>query len=159
MLKSGSLFLLVALSIPAMAITACGQNAAPDEKADGAVDVSDVLTSVGASDMLQTAIEIRKASESLERFGESLEEISTVAGEAADSTTRNLAAVGGEFDPFGFQAAFETIQQQNAIIQAQHRLIIDLQQQEIRRLKAELAQSKPMRRRSRRRNPVRESDE
>lgn len=101
----------------------------------------------GVGEMLQTATELRKAGESMERFGESLERVSAVVEKTASSTSSNLAAIGGEFDPFGFKTAFETIQQQNEIIQAQHQMIIALQQQEIQRLQKA---STPKKRRARR---------
>ena len=108
--------------------------------------------------MLQMAVELRKASESLERFGSSLTDVSAVAATAANSTSQNLAAIGGEFDPFGFKTAFETIQQQNAVIQAQSQLIIELQQQEIRRLETATKENriaKRPERQSRRQRPSR----
>jgi hypothetical protein len=102
------------------------------------------------------AVELRKAGESLERFGESVHKVSTTAAEAAGSTSQNLAALGGEFDPFGFKTAFQTIQQQNLIIQAQSQTIIAMQRKEIRRLERQAGQpdtAQRVQRRARRSRP------
>src|SRR6056297_3665320 len=101
---------------------------------------SSLSSALSLGDMLQSATELRQAAESLERFGDSMVKVSAVAERSVVSGSENLAAIGGEFDPFGFKTAFQTIQQQNEIIQAQHQMIIELQQQEIRRLRQQLKQ-------------------
>lgn len=140
----------------------CGQDEAGSKAAptrSAATSIADLLQSVGTSDILQTATELRQAAESLAMFGDSLQQVSSDAAQAADSTSQNLAAIGGQFDPFGFKTAFLTIQQQNAIIQDQSRMIIQLQQEEIRRLKKEIGAPRTAQSRSRRaektRNPTR----
>lgn len=97
-------------------------------------------SALSLGDMLQSATELRQAAECLERFGDSMVKVSAVAERSVVSGSENLAAIGGEFDPFGFKTAFQTIQQQNEIIQAQHQMIIELQQQEIQRLRQQLKQ-------------------
>lgn len=113
--------------------------------------IASLLQSVDVSDIVQIVGELRKAGETMNSFAESFKEASVVAAEAADSTSQNLAAIGGEFDPFGFKTAFRTIQQQNAIIQAQSKIIMELQQKEIRRLKQQNQPTKRQERHSRRR--------
>lgn len=136
--------------------TAFGQEPAgadDGKKHVGAPSVSDLLQRAKIDDIVLIATELRKASDSMKSFGESLNDVSVVTAEAAGTTSKHLAAIGGEFDPFGFKKAFETIQKQNAIIQAQSQMIIELQQKEIRRLQKENKMLKQPQRQSRKRKP------
>lgn len=146
---------LVVANILMLTGMAFGQEPAgeDDGKEDvGTTNVAGLLQFLNANDILRIATELRKASESMKSFGESLNDVSTVAAEAAGATSKNLAAIGGEFDPFGFKTAFKTIQQQNAIIQAQSQIIMELQQKEIRRLQQENKSAKRPKRSPRKRN-------
>ena len=150
---------LVLFSILSVTRITCGQETivGNDDNAKGSTPgVADLLQFVNVSDMLQIAVELRKTSESLERFGKSMQSVSSVAAKAASSTSQNLAAIGGEFDPFGFKTAFETIQQQNDTIQAQHQIIVEMQQKEIRRLEQKNRSEKRSKRPSRRKKPSRD---
>lgn len=155
-------FLFALTQMLLLSTVACGQDEAGSKAAPTrsvGTSIADLLQSVGNSDILQTATELRQAAESLAVFGDSLQQVSSDAAKAADSTSQNLAAIGGQFDPFGFKTAFLTIQQQNAIIQDQSRMIIKLQQAEIRRLKKEIGAPRTAQSRSRQtdktRNPIR----
>jgi len=73
---------------------------------------------------------MRKAGEAFERFGNSMETVTPTLTEGMVESTRNLADIGGAFDPIGLKTAFTVIREQSQTIQA-------LQQAEIDRLKAE----------------------
>lgn len=151
---STKLFVLVMTGILMLTeVTSAQEPGGADNNSEkpGTTNLAGLLPSVDFKTMLQIASDLRKASESLSRFGESLKDATRIAAEASGSTSENLAAIGGEFDPFGFKTAFLTIQQQNAIIQAQSRMIIELQQKEIRRLKQKSKTSTRPKRQSRRR--------
>ncbi len=151
---STNVLVLVMANLLMLVGMASGQEpagAADGKKDVGATGVSGLLQHANIDDIVLIATELRKASDSMKSFGESLNEISVVTAEAAGTTSKHLAAIGGEFDPFGFKAAFETIQKQNAIIQAQSQMIIELQQRKIRRLRKENKLLKQPKRESRKR--------
>ena len=107
----------------------------------------------GVGGMAQAASDLRKAGEAFERFGTTLDGVTTTIAES-------LATMSSEFDPFGYKTAFRTIGQQTEIIQRQSKLIQDLQQQEIDRLRLENQtlkkqprQGKPQQRKRRQRKP------
>lgn len=77
--------------------------------------------------MAQAASDLNQAGQAFDRFGDSLEVLA-----------QSLADMSRGFDPFGYKTAFETIGQQNEIIQEQQQLIRELQQREIERLQLEL---------------------
>ncbi|MEZ6129713.1 MAG: hypothetical protein R3C59_13605 [Planctomycetaceae bacterium] len=143
------LLLLVLLSVNVMLTGKCfGQepNAVRGRVVeDKGKSLSAALT---LGDMMQSATELRLAADSLARFGESMVKVSAVAERSVVSASQNLAAMGGEFDPFGFKTAFQTIQQQNEIIQAQYQMIVTLQQQEIDRLREQLKQQPQVKQRN-----------
>lgn len=150
--------MLFVASILLLTSTTSGQDPAAADTGDRDVsrtNIAEQFLPFGVGDMLQMAVELRKAGESLERFGESLNNVSTIAAEAAGSTSQNLAAIGGEFDPFGYKTAFQTIQQQNVVIQAQSQMIIQMQRKEIRRLEQQTSSTHRPKRRSRRKRPAR----
>ena len=89
-----------------------------------------VLKLLGAGDMVGVATDLRKAGESFERFGNSLETVTPTITKALTESSRNLANVGGAFDPLGLKTAFTVIHEQN-------KTILALQQAEIQRLTAE----------------------
>ena len=127
---------------------------ADDGKKNEISSLAELLQSVGINDMLQIVGDLRKSSESLERFGASFSQVSSVAADAANTTSQNMAEMSEGFDPFGFKTAFETIQQQNAIIQEQSKLIQNLQQKEIDRLEQRQESDLKSKRESRRKKPA-----
>lgn len=133
-------FLLLSVFVFVMPSGRCGGQETESSRGPAPKTQGVPSAPLNLSDVLQSAAELRQAAESLERFGESMVKVSTVAERSAVTTSQNLAAIGGEFDPFGFKTAFLTIQQQNTIIQAQHEMIIKLQQQEIQRLRQQVKQ-------------------
>jgi hypothetical protein len=150
MLKTTTVTVLAAILLTNVS---CGQESKVANKVTEAVDVSSVsglLKSVSITDVLQISGDLRKSSESLEKFGESMKQVSTAVGKAASTTSENMAAMSAEFDPFGFKTAFKTIQLQNAIIERQSQLIQELQQKEILRLQQDSDTQDRPKRRSRR---------
>ena len=125
-----------------------------DQEKSEISSLAGLLQTVGMADMLQIAGDLRKSSESLERFGDSISRVFSVAADAANTTSQNMADTSEGFDPFGFKTAFETIQQQNAIIQEQSKLIQDLQQKEIDRLEQRQESDLKSKRESRRKKPA-----
>ena len=91
----------------------------------------------GAGTLFQSAGDLRAASESLERFGGSLERTTTDIGGTSEAIAEHLAQMTSGFDPLGLQNAFKTIQQQTELIRQQQEVIYRLQQKEIQRLKRE----------------------
>ena len=89
-----------------------------------------VLGLRGGRDAATAAEDMRKAGEAFERFGKSMETTTPILTKGLTESTRNVADIGGAFDPIGLKTAFTVIREQSQTIQA-------LQQAEIDRLKAE----------------------
>jgi len=96
----------------------------------------------GVGTLFQSAGDLRAASASLERFGESLEKTTTDIAGTAEAVAEHLAQMSSGFDPLGLQNAFKTIQKQSEVIRQQQEVIYRLQQHEIQRLKRENQQLK-----------------
>ncbi len=108
-----------------------------DKNAD---PVSGIFSGTGT--LFQSAADLRAASESLEQFGQSLEKTTANIGSTSEVVAEHMAQISSGFDPFGFQNAFKTIQQQTEVIRQQQEVIRRLQQDEIKRLKRENQQLK-----------------
>ncbi len=108
------------------------------KRPETALSLSNLVSSYGITEMAQMAGDLRAAAESMDRFGESMAAVSEDASSATQGATQNLAAIGGEFDPLGLKAAFQTIQQQNEIIQQQHETIMKLQNEQLQTLRRQL---------------------
>jgi hypothetical protein len=81
-------------------------------------------------ELSKSAADLRAASESAERLGES-------AGGIAEHIAASLARMSSEFDPFGYKTAFRTLNQQaNSMMQLQAKIEL-LQNREMQRVKAE----------------------
>lgn len=136
---------LCLVAMISLATTANGQD---KKKADDSAEVNGRNASAvtvpfgGAANLFQSAADLRAASESLARFGESLEKTTTNIGDATDSVAGHMAQMSSGFDPLGLQNAFKTIQQQSEVIRQQQEIINDLHQKEIQRLKRENQQLK-----------------
>jgi hypothetical protein len=96
----------------------------------------------GAGTLFQSAGDLRAASESLARFGESMEKTTNNIGGTSEAVAEHLAQMSSGFDPLGLQNAFKTIQQQSEVIREQQDIIYRLQQREIQRLQRENQQLK-----------------
>lgn len=125
--------------------SACGQEKhqpdLPREAEDKNADPVSGLFS-GTGTLFQSAADLRAASESLEQFGQSLGKTTANIGGTSEVVAQHLAEMSSGFDPFGFQNAFKTIQQQTEVIRQQQEVIQRLQQDEIKRLKRENQQLK-----------------
>lgn len=126
-----------------LASTAVGQDKKkPDTPAEGQNAGPAAFSLGGASTLFQSAGDLRAASESLQRFGESLEKTTTDIGGTSEAIAEHLAQMSSGFDPLGLQNAFKTIQQQTEVIRQQQEVIYRLQQNQIQLLKRENQQLK-----------------
>ncbi|MCA9219757.1 MAG: hypothetical protein KDA71_05480 [Planctomycetales bacterium] len=89
-----------------------------------------LLGGMNLQEMGQAAADLRAAAEAFERFGDSLNGTADRVATAIENTSRHHAEMSRDFDPFGYKAAFQTIQRQNEMIEKLYRL-------ELRRLKHE----------------------
>jgi hypothetical protein len=128
MMKTVQRVLLIAVALALVSGSAPGEKTQKKEvPPKGKPNVLDLL---GVRDATKAAADMRKAGESFERFGNSMETTTPILSKALTESTRNLADIGGAFDPIGLKTAFAVIREQGQTIQA-------LQQAEIDRLKAE----------------------
>lgn len=100
------------------------------------------IAPLGTGDMVQAAANLRKASESFERFGNSLERITATLTKGLIESSENLAIMSSGFDPLGLKQAFATIQQQNQTIQNLHEAETERLRKESAKLKKKLARLK-----------------
>lgn len=90
---------------------------------------------------IESARELLVAAESAERV---VARVATMV----ETTSENMAKMSGQFDPFGFKTAFQTIEQQNRTIQR-------LMEAEVRRLENEVKALKRQRKKeAKRRKPA-----
>ena len=113
-----------------------GKDAPSDDSKGNLINI------LGAGDMVQAAADLRKAGESFERLGDSLEGITSTIAEGIVKSSKHHAIMSGTFDPFGFKTAFTIIQQQNQTIQALHKAEIERLRKECKGLKKQLSRLK-----------------
>ena len=128
------------------------------KRPETALSLSNLVRSYVITEMAQMAGDLRAAAESMDRFGKSMAAVSEDASSATQGATRNLAAIGGEFDPLGLKAAFQTIKQQNEIIQQQHETIMKLQNKQLQALRRQLKDAHSNKTPTKPSKPVRKSD-
>ena len=100
------------------------------------------IAPLGAGDMVQAAANLRKASESFERFGNSLERVTTALTKGLVESSENLAIMSSGFDPLGLKHAFATIQRQTQTIQSLHEAETERLRKECAKLKKKISRLK-----------------
>lgn len=89
-----------------------------------------ILGGIVPADMVQSAADLRVASEAAERWAVPL-------SRSIEAIVASMAEMSSGFDPLGHQASAKTMLRQTEIIAEQQRTIERLQQEEIDRLEAE----------------------
>ncbi len=134
------MFLLCAIGAFLLANPALAQKPPTDVPAsDSQPNGADRL---GAGNIVAAAADLRKAGESFERFGKSLEKVATSLITGLTDSSENLAIMSSGFDPLGLKHAFVTIQRQNQTIRDLHRAETKRLRQECAKLRKELARLK-----------------
>lgn len=107
-----------------------------------------LLGGMNLQELGQAASDLRMAAEAFERFGNSLNGTADRVATALENTSRHHAEMSRDFDPFGYKAAFQTIQRQNEVIAKLYR-------QELRRRKHEGKQEESPKKRDKKKKRAR----
>lgn len=101
-----------------------------------------LMSLLGGNDVVEAAKDLRVAAETFERVIPSLERITSNLAEAFVVTSTSGAKMSEGFDPFGYKAAFQTIQQQQATVRSLHEAEVGRLERECRELKREVRELK-----------------